>query len=199
MIRRALGCLSGCSALLLAVVIFAVGLAVLPQAQKEIPKAAQTIGQVVSTLQQDFRSVGPSRLPVNPAPLPSAFAQPSASDCQWGAGVLLEDRTLDLQGVVQYPQVATWYQQTAGWWGSAYTDLQGLCGAGVPPSSQACAADLAHFQQAYSTHQNAAGSAGSTGVPDNTQADQAWNATWEANYRRLESIWTATGCGASGG
>ena len=197
MIRRALGCLSGCAALVVGVGLFAALVAFAPAITRAIPQVREAVSREAAALQKELsQATAPQHLPSTPAPLPGGFTPPSASDCQWAEGILLEDRTLDLQAVSTYPQVAPWYQQTAGWWGSAYTDLQGLCGAGGPPSSQACAADLAHFQQAYSTHQSAAGSAGSTGVPDNTQADQAWNATWMANYQRLESIWAATGCGS---
>jgi len=210
LIRRTFGC---CLGLLLAAVLLAAAVASAPFIFTQAPAAISAVRREVTVLEADLKgkptplapSLWPSPAPVGPSPRATAtptpaggstWAQPSSANCSWGEFTLAQDAQDDLAGVGLYPSLSAWYHQTAGWWETAQNDLMGLCGHGPEPTAAECEADMAHFQTAQATHENAASS---TIVPDNTLTDQQWNATWIASYTRLESIWSSTGCAQRAG
>lgn len=217
MIRRGFGC---GLALVLAAVLLVAAVAAAPFISAQAPKAISAVKSGIARLEADVEGKptpsiarlwpsGPTATPQptqQPTPTPwtwptpwpggTAWAEPSPATCQWGVAILAQDAQFDLQGAVTYPTLAAWYHQSAGWWEVAQNDLTGLCGQGPEPTSAECLADMAHFQTAIATHEAAPTN---TIIPDNTAFDQQWNATWIANYARLEAIWTGTGCGQRAG
>ena len=214
MIRRTFGC---CLALVLAAVLLVAAVAAAPFISAQTPKAISAVRHGISVLESDVNGKStpsiarqwPSGPPAQPTPWAKAeptappvisvgtsWVQPSSANCQWGGGILAQDANLDLQGAVTYPSLSAWYHQSAGWWETAQNDLLGLCGQGPEPTAAECLVDMAHFQTAVATHEAAPSN---TVVPDNTQFDQQWNATWIGNYTRLEAIWNSTGCGQQTG
>ncbi|MHB1500162.1 MAG: hypothetical protein ACYCYK_03160 [Candidatus Dormibacteria bacterium] len=191
-VRRACGCL-----LLSATLGFALLLALVsyPYVGPQVPRLAHAVREGVSTLSADLRSVEAPR----PAPPSSAvWHRPSLNDCHWASATLGADRSLDLEAAANYPAWAAWYQTTASWWAQAGQVVDGLCGMGREPTATSCTTAVTHLQEGMATHQAALNGTSPEGEPGTGPSAQAWNQTWVANYQRLLSVVTSSGCGVPG-
>jgi hypothetical protein len=162
-----------------------------PTAAHGIMGDAQADQGVLSTSQS--ASPAPRTLPSASSPTPEPMGSTgigwSIYDCAFAVDTLEEDAHLDGRAEADGLSPAAdpyYYARTAQGWATAASDAAAQCRSAAPVlTGSACTAPPPAFALAMTSHIGDA-----ILRPENV----AWDAMWEASYRRLEALWAAVGC-----